>query len=189
MNSHTAAATNPTTVNGVDVAAVNGVIKDIQADTRVAQFQFRARNKWVDGALNRSQIQDYKSANQETTHEQGFTLTNDEPPILDGADSAPNPVEYVLHGLAGCLTTTMIYHAAVRDIHIDSCESYLEGDLDLRGIFGLDEKVRKGFGAVRVVMKVKTEASTATLRELASFSPVYDIVSNSLPVELKIEKV
>jgi uncharacterized OsmC-like protein len=192
MNTNTATAIpnrSDNVVNGVNVNQVTQVIESIQADASIAKFQFRARNQWVDGALNRSQLQDYAGANTEHTHEQPFELDNDEPPLLDGDDSAPNPVEYVLHALAGCLTTTMVYHAAVRGIRIKSCESSLEGDLDLRGLFGLADDVRKGFQTVRVVMKVKSDASTATLRELASFSPVFDIVSNSLPVELNIEKI
>jgi uncharacterized OsmC-like protein len=189
MNTNTATATPENRLNGVDVNQLTEVIDSIQADADIAKFQFRARNQWVNGALNRSQLQDYTGANAEHTHAQPFTLNNDEPPLLDGEDSAPNPVEYVLHALAGCLTTTMVYHAAVRGIRIESCESKLEGDLDLRGLFGLADDVRKGFQTVRVVMKVRSDASPATLRELAGFSPVYDIVSNSLPVELKIEKV
>jgi len=109
--------------------------------------------------------------------------------FLASNDSAPNPVEFVLHALAGCLTTTTTYHAAVQGIVIEAIDSALEGDLDLRGIFGLSAEVRKGFSEVRVRMRIKSSASVDELRELAMFSPVFDIVSNSVPVKLIIEKV
>ncbi len=114
-------------------------------------------------------------------------MTNDEPPVLLGDDNAPNPVEYVLSALAGCLTTTMAYHAAARGIEIEAVSSKLEGDLDLQGFLGLSDTVRKGFSEVRVTMRVRSEASPEALLELAKFSPVYDIVSNSLPVDVVIE--
>jgi uncharacterized OsmC-like protein len=176
-------------VNGVNVAQVTQVIESIQADASFGQFQFRAHNQWHGGALNRSEFQDYSGANTELSHAQPFHFDNDEPPLLDGGDQAPNPVEYLLHALAGCLTTTLVYHAAVRGIEIASCESKLEGDIDLRGLFGISDEVRKGFSTVHVTMQVKSDADVATLKELAGFSPVYEMVSNSVPVVLTINKV
>jgi len=107
--------------------------------------------------------------------------------VLLGADEHANPVEYVLHALAGCLTTTMAYHAAARGIVVDAVESQLEGDLDLRGFLGLSDEVRKGFSAVRVKMRARSNAAAATLRDLAQYSPVFDIVSKSLPVSVTVE--
>ena len=115
-------------------------------------------------------------------------MDNAEPPVLLGEGEAPNPVEYVLHALAGCLTTTMVYHAAARGIAVESVTSELEGDLDLQGFLGLDEEVRKGFSVIRVAMRVKSDADVETLKSLTQFSPVYDIVSKSLPVEVGMEK-
>jgi uncharacterized OsmC-like protein len=108
--------------------------------------------------------------------------------VLLGEGEAPNPVEYVLHALAGCLTTTMVYHAAGRGIDIASVSSELQGDLNLKGFLGLDDHVRKGFSTVRVNMQVKSDANVETLKSLIQYSPVYDIVSKSLPVEVSVEK-
>ena len=100
---------------------------------------------------------------------------------------AANPIEFPLHGLAACLTTTMVYHAASRGIEIEAVDSTLEGDIDLRGVLGISDTVRKGCHDVRVRMRVKSEAKPETLRELAQFSPVYDVVSNSQPVDVMVE--
>lgn len=175
-------------VNGVDVSGIFTVIDAVRQDNGLAEFRFRARNRWLDGGHNRSTIQGFHGCRAEDeTRTQPFVLDNDEPPVLLGQDAAPNPVEFILHALAGCLTTTMVYHAASRGIVIEAVESELEGDLDLRGFLGLSETVRKGYQAIRVRMRVTSQAAPDVLRSLAMYSPVFDVVSRSVPVELTIE--
>ncbi len=91
-----------------------------------------------------------------------------------------------MHALATCLTGTLVYHAAVRGIEIEAVESSYTGDMDVRGLFGLSDDVRKGFSKVAVNMRVKSEASVEELTEMALYSPVYDMVSRSLPVEFTL---
>jgi hypothetical protein len=81
----------------------------------------------------------------------------------------------------------MVYHAASRAIEIRAIDSELEGDLDLRGFLGISPEVRKGYSAIRVKMRVQSKGAPAVLRELARFSPVYDVVSRALPVEIEVE--
>ena len=113
-------------------------------------------------------------------------LDSDEPAIAAGQDSAPNAMEYVLHALAACLTGTLVYHAAVQGIEIEAIESSYTGDMDVRGLFGLDDDVRKGFNKIKVNMRVKSEASAEDLTKLALYSPVHDMLSRSLPVEFML---
>jgi uncharacterized OsmC-like protein len=193
MSSHKAASvkTQPApgpVVNGVPTGQLMELIGHIQQDAGNAQFQFRLSNRWRTGAINRSRMDDLYADGSERRHDRPLELDADEPRLVAGEDTAPTPVEYVLHALASCLTTTMVYHASVQGIVIESVESKLEGDIDVRGFFGLSDQVRKGFNTVRVRMRVKSEASAETLRQLAMYSAVYDIVSNSLPVELILEK-
>ena len=186
-NAHRHTQQTPMT-NGVDVAALFGTIDAVRQDAGLAEFRFRATNRWLDGGHNRSTIQGFFGCRAEDeTRTQPFVMDADEPPVLLGQDAGANPVEYVLHALAACLTTTMVYHAAARGIEIEAVDSELEGDLDLRGFLGLSDEVRKGYETIRVNFRVRSDASPATLRELAQFSPVFDIVSNSLPVDVTIE--
>lgn len=175
--------------NGVDVARLNETIEAIAGDPSIAAFTFRASNRWVGGALNRTTIGDFAGAGLEGGHRTAtFTAEADEHPVLLGADRAPNPVEWLLHALAGCLTTSMTYHAAARGIAIDAIESDFEGELDLRGFLGLDGAVPKGYRAIRATMRVRSAASTDELLRLAEFSPVYTMLSAALPVTLRVEK-
>jgi len=177
-----------TIVNGVNVTALGEVIEAVKGEPKVAKFQFRARNQWINGGHNRSTIKGFYGACQEDeTRTEPFVLDNAEPAVLLGEDQGANPVEYVLHALAGCMTTTMVYHAAARGINIESVESELEGDLDLHGFLCMDENVRKGYENVRITFKVKSDASPEELADLARISPVFDIVSNPVPVDVKVQ--
>jgi uncharacterized OsmC-like protein len=187
-NSNAVEQTKDTT-NGVDVGQVMNVIGAIEADPGYASFQWRATNQWINGGLSRSRIKDFFAGNAEdTTRNEAFALDADEPAIAAGQNSAPNSMEYVLHALATCLTGTLVYHAAVRGIEIGAIESSYKGDMDVRGLFGLSDDVRKGFSKVSVNMRVKSEASVEELTEMALYSPVYDIVSKSLPAEFTLTK-
>jgi uncharacterized OsmC-like protein len=187
MSNSSAVEQKKDTTNGVDVGQVMNVIGAIEADAGYAKFQWRATNQWIDGGLSRSRVKEFFAGNAEdTTREEAFTLDADEPAIAAGRNSAPNSMEYVLHALATCLTGTLVYHAAVRGIRIEAVESSYKGDMDVRGLFGLADDVRKGFDKVTVHMRVKSEASVEELTELAMYSPVYEMVSRSVPVEFTL---
>jgi uncharacterized OsmC-like protein len=173
--------------NGVNVGQLMNVIGAIEADPGYAKFQWRATNQWIDGGVSRSRIKDFFAGNAEDmTRKEAFTLDSDEPTLAAGQNSAPNSMEFVLHALATCLTGTLVYHAAVRGIEIEAVESSYTGDMDVRGLFGLADDVRKGFNKVTVNMRVKSEASVEELTEMALYSPVYDMLSRSLPVEFTL---
>ena len=174
--------------NGVAVDKLYETIEVVKEDPAIAEFRFRARNKWVDGALNRTEIKAFYGAGKEDTlRTQPFILTNDEAPVLLGTDKGPNPVEYLLSALAGCMTTTMVYHAAARGIDIEEIESEFEGELDLRGFLKLDPTIRQGFRHVTAKFKIKSSASPELLKEIAQGSPVYDMVCNPVPVTVTVE--
>jgi len=176
--------------NGVDVDRLKSTVQAVQENAELAKFVFRARNKWLERGRNRSTIKEFYGAGQEDrTRTSPYVLDNDEPEILLGEDQAPNPVEYILHALAGCLTTTMVFHAASRGIEIESLESSLDGDIDIRGMLGVSNEVPRGYKAIRVKLRVKSEAPPEKLAELAKFSPVYNTLTQPVPVELTIEKV
>ena len=181
--------TQQVTINGVDVPGLKETIQAVRDDSGLARFQFRLRNRWLGRAMNRSQIGSFTAARQEhRTDKEPFVVDNDEPEVLLAEDTAPNPVEYLLHALAGCMTTTMVYHAAARGIEIESIESELRGEIDVQGFLGLSEDVRKGYQKIEVRFRVKSDASAETLAELAKLSPVFDTVSNPVPVEVSVEK-
>lgn len=188
MSAQTLTKETSTMTNGVNATAIFDTIQAIKADAQIAKFQFRAKNTWLGGALNRTTIKEFYGAGQEdTTRTKPIVLDADEPSILLGKDTAASPLEFVLHALASCMTTTLAYQASTRGIAIEAMESKLEGDFDLRGFLGLSSTVRKGYQKIRVSFRIKSKASPEKLTELAKLSPVYDVVSNSVPVDVAIE--
>lgn len=174
-------------INGVNVEQLGASISAIQGEAGLARFQFRATNTWINGGHNRTTIKEFYGVGKEDDNRtEPFILDADEPPVLLGEDQGANPVEFVLHALAACLTTSMVYHAAAQGITIDSVESRLEGDLDLRGFLGLSQDIRPGYQNLRVHFTVKSDAPAERLQELTKYSPVYDIVSNPVPVAISV---
>ncbi|MGD9850178.1 MAG: OsmC family protein [Nitrospirales bacterium] len=179
--------TTPSTINGVNVDQLGANISAIQGNRELAKFQFRASNTWVHGGHNRTTIKEFYGVGKEDmTRTEPFVLDADEPPVLLGEDHGANPVEFVLHALAACLTTSMVYHAAAQGIKINAVESRLEGDLDLRGFLGLSKDVRPGYQNLRVHFTVNSDAPAEKLRELTKYSPVFDIVTNPVPVAIDV---
>lgn len=180
-------------LNGVDRQRLFGTIEAIGCNKDLGTFKFRARNRWINGGHNRTTVKDFYGAGQEDlSRAEPFVLDADEPDVLLGQDNGANPVEYVLTALAGCLTTAMVYHAAARGIHLDSVESKLEGNLDVRGMLGMTDEVRNGYEGIRVTFKVTGDASDEVLDQLCEIaqqrSPVFDIVSHPVPVTVVREK-
>jgi len=179
--------TQTATLNGVDTEALAQKAGALQHDPGLAEFNFRIRNHWINGGHNQSLCTDFHGVGEDIAHEHPFTLEADEPPVLLSTDKGANPVEHLLHALAGCLTSSLVYHAAARGIVLDEVESTVEGDIDVRGFMGLSDRVRKGYQNIHVSFKVKTDASPQQLRELANYSPVFDTLQHGTNVWLSIE--
>lgn len=124
-------------INGLDVGTAMETIAAIRADKSLARFQFRANNEWVSGGENRSTIQGFYGAGREdTSRSEPFAFTNGEPPVLLGNNEGANPVEFLLHALAGCVTTTLVLHAMARGITIKSLSTELAGEIEPAGAPG-----------------------------------------------------
>jgi uncharacterized OsmC-like protein len=181
------------TVNGVAVDSLSKTVEAIKATPALAKFNFRIRNEWVDGGRNTSTAGNFYGAGQEQSRSKAFVLEADEPPVLLGKDSAANPVEHLLHALAGCLTSSMVYHAAARGIHIEEVESSLEGDIDLHGFLELDKNIRNGYQGIRVNFKIKADVPDEQLQELcklgSAHSPVFDSLTNGVPVAVTAQRL
>jgi uncharacterized OsmC-like protein len=183
--------TTETIRNGVDTEQLFGTLDAIKADPSLARFQFRAENRWIDGAHNRTTIRDFYAANQEdTSRAKEFVMDAGEPAILLGTDTGPNPAEILLHALAACLTTSLVYVAAARKVELTSVVSIVTGDMDVRGALGLDDEPRNGFERIGVSFRVSGDASREKLHELVQRaqgrSAVYDMVTNGVPVAVEV---
>lgn len=176
------------TVNGIDLDTLQSTINAIKNDPDLAKCRFHVRNKWIDGNHNRTTVSSFHAAKEQQQHKSTFELDCDEPALLAGEDQGANPVEHLLNSLAGCLTTSMVAHAAVRGIRIEELESQVEGDIDLRGFLGLAEDVPKGYTNIRVKFQVKTDVgSMEQLERLARYSPTFNTLIHGCKVDVSVE--
>jgi uncharacterized OsmC-like protein len=178
--------------NGVDTNTMFATLDAIKAQPEIAQFRFRARNRWLGGAHNRSTIKDfYAACAEDTSRTEAFTLDAGEPAILLGADTGPNPAEYLLHALAACVTTSLVYSAAARGVRLTSVESMLEGDLDVQAAMGTNtEDYRNGFERIRMTVTISGDAPAEKLRQVVQRgtdrSVVFDSISNGVPISVDV---
>jgi uncharacterized OsmC-like protein len=184
-------ATATATRNGVDTDKLFGTLDAVKAQPEIAEFTFRVRNGWIDGAHNRSTIKDFYAALQEdTSRTTAFEVDAGEPQILIGDDTGPNPAEFLLHALAACLTTSLVYVAAARGVRLTEVSSTLEGEMDVRGALGLSDEVRNGFQNIRVSFRIKGDAPPEKLQEIAARaqqrSAVFYMVTNGVPVTVEV---
>ncbi len=178
------------TLNGLDLKQLNETVDAIKGDAEIAQFEFRSTNEWVQGGENRSTIQQFYGAKQwDDSRTEPFVFTNGEPPVLLGANEGANPVEFLLHALAGCVTTTTVLHAAARGIRIESIATQLRGRIDLQGLLGLDPTVAPGYESIEIDMDIRADCSDEELDALLRFaeahSPVCNTVCRPVPVTLR----
>jgi uncharacterized OsmC-like protein len=163
----------------------------LTANPTLARFEFRARNRWIAGGENRSTIKDFYGAGAEdSSRAAAFEFTNGEPPLLLGNNEGANPVEFLLHALAGCVTTTTVLHASARGIEIESLSTRLIGDLDLQGLLALAD-VPAGYRGIRIEMDIKAKnASDEELDELLQFAQAHSPVCNTIcrPVPVVVER-
>ena len=174
-------------INGVDVNKLQATIDAINKDPDLASFTFRTVTEWVDGARNKTLVE-----RQTAKGEKGepFVLVSDEPELLMGGGTAPNSIALVLQALASCLSVSMVYHAAAREMQIDKLTISIDGDIDLHGFLGLSSEVRPGFQDIRVEVDVHSPAPREEIEELLRYaqkvSPVVDSLRNRIPVEISL---
>lgn len=178
-------------LNGVDTPRLFATIGAVKEQPELAKFQFRASSRWLAGTHSRSQVEAFSGAGGTHRHELDFQFDADHPKVLTGGGAGPTPVEYLLHGLAACLTAGIANVAAARGVKLHEVESSVEGDIDLRGILGLAKDVRNGYQGIRVSFRIKGDAPEEKLREIVeqsrARSAVFDVLTNGTRVDVDVD--
>jgi len=177
-------------LNGVDTPTLFATIDAVKGQPELAKFQFRASSRWIAGTHSRSRVEAFSGAGGTHRHEADFSFDADHPKVLTGGGEGPTPIEYLLHGLAACLTAGIANIAAARGVTLREVESSVEGDVDLRGILGLSKEVRNGYQGIRVSFRIKGDAPEEKLREIVeqsrARSAVFDVLTNGTRVEIDV---
>lgn len=180
-------------INGVDIDKLQATLAAIEATPKLAEFNFRLTNQWQGTARNRSEFTGFHGACEDFKHQTKFVMEVDEPEVLLGTNTGPNPGEVILHAVTSCVTTSMVLHAAARGFEIEAIESSVDGDIDLQGFLGLRDDVPKGYQCIRLNFRIKADCSDEQLQEIGklgpTYSPVYNCVAPGVPMEVTFERM
>jgi uncharacterized OsmC-like protein len=176
--------------NGVDVQALLDARDVLKGAPEAAQFTWRATSTWKHGVHSTSSIQNYFGLGQEQQHKTRTTFDIDHPEVFAADDNGITPIEFLLVGLAGCLTAGVASVAQNRGIQLRSVEATVEGDHDIRGILGADPDVRNGFNDVKVTFTIDADASKQEIEALVAQSQkrsaVFDALTNPTNVTVEV---
>jgi len=178
--------------NGVNVAALLGAREALSQAPEAAKFTWRATAGWVNGTHTSSTIQKYYGLGEEQQHRTEFTFDTDHPEVFASEDKGATPVEFVLVGLAGCLTAGIAAVAQNRGIQLRSVKATLEAGMDIQGILGIDSDVRNGFDGITVKYQIDADASeddiAAIVAQSQKRSAVFDIIANPTNITVEVNK-
>jgi uncharacterized OsmC-like protein len=176
--------------NGVNVEALLGARQALTDAPEAAQFKWRATCSWVNGTHSRSTVEKFFGLGAEQSHKTAFKFDADHPAIFASEDNGATPVEYVLVGLASCLTAGIAAVAQNRKIQLRSVSATLEAGMDLAGILGIDSEVRNGFDGIKVTFDIDADATREEINALVAQSQrrsaVFDIVTNPTNVHVEV---
>ena len=179
--------------NGVNVEALLGAREALTEAPAAARFKWRATSEWAGGTHTSAVVEDFFGLGEEQKHRQAYQYDTDHPEVFASEDKGSTPVEFVLVGLAGCLTAGIASVAQNRGIQLRSVKATVEGGMDLYGILGIDSDIRNGFDGVSVRFDIDADASeediAAVVAQSQKRSAVFDIISNPTNVNVDVRKV
>jgi uncharacterized OsmC-like protein len=177
--------------NGVNVDALLEAREALSAAPEAAEFAWRATCTWVNGTHSESSVKGFSGLGDEQSHKTEFKFNADHPEVFAAEDQGATPVEYILVGLASCLTAGVASVAQNRDIQLRSVKADLEGDMNVLGILGGDADVRNGFNDIKVTFDIDADASKDDIEALVAQSQkrsaVYDILTNPTNVSVAVK--
>ena len=178
--------------NGVNVEALLGAREALSEAPEAAQFQWRATSEWLNGTHSRTTVDKFFGLGEEQQHRNTFQFDADHPEIFAAEDNGATPVEFVLVGLASCLTAGIASVAQNRNIQLRSVKATLEAGMDLYGILGIDSDVRNGFNGIAVNYTIDANASeediAAVVAQSQKRSAVFDIITNPTNVSVRVNQ-
>jgi uncharacterized OsmC-like protein len=179
-----------TATNGVNVEALLEAREVLKGAPEAAQFTWRASSKWQTGVHSEIKVENFFGLGEEHDHKAASVFQADHPEVFAATDNGITPIEYLLVGLASCLSAGVASVAQNRGIQLRSVESIVEGNHDIRGILGADSDVRNGFNDIKVTFTIDADASREDIEALVAQSQkrsaVFDALTNPTDVTVEV---
>jgi uncharacterized OsmC-like protein len=179
-----------TITNGVNVQALLEAREALKDAPEAAQFAWRASATWQSGVHSTISVQSFFGLGQEQSHKDAWSFEADHPAVFAAEDNGITPIEYLIVGLASCLTAGVASVAENRGIQLRSVEATVEGAHDIRGILGADSDVRNGYNDIKVTFNIDADASRQEIEALVAQSQkrsaVFDALTNPTNVTVEL---
>ncbi|HSA60436.1 MAG TPA: OsmC family protein [bacterium] len=176
-------------VNGIDVDALSGAIGEVAKDPAKGQTRWRVATSWKGGTRTETQVEGYEIGGQYV--KKNFQIRTDEPLELGGTNLAPNPQETLMSALNACMTVGYSALCALEGIELEELRIETQGDIDLRGFFGLDPSVKPGYDEIQYTVHIKGNGTPEQFRKIheavCATSPNRFNIAN--PIRLKADLV
>lgn len=122
--------------------------------------------------------------------EEEYTFTSDMPKSLGGNDAGLGPGAFGRISLASCLAIGYGMWLAKEEVPYEEIQVEVEGDLDFRGMLGVDDSVPPGHKEMRVRVNVSSSAPQAEIEraiELADrYSAMLYMFTQPIPVKRQL---
>ncbi len=168
-------------VNGLNTTALSGLIDNLKNDKDAGRVTFYSNSEWQDGMRSFTTFTGYKIDGKMYHEKQrNFVMLGDEGLELSGTDAAAGAVEELMYAVGTCIIAAGNENAALMGVKLTKFQLEMESDIDLHGMFALDENVRPGILELRMKITIAGDADDETLRKIANLGYTYSPVSNSV---------
>lgn len=176
-------------IHNINIAGISEAANEIKENPVEANAKYGIELEWLSGT--RSKVRTLPMTIGEHKVVRDFEFQIDEPNQLLGINSAPNPAEYLLGGLAGCLCVTFITGATLKGVQIESLKIQIKGNLDLSYFFGIKEDSHAGFPQLEVNFMIDGEGSREQYEQLIEkvkkHSPNFCTIKHQVDIDMKLQ--
>lgn len=168
-------------LNNINIAGLSEYANEVKENDIESRVTYGVELNWVSGTKTTVNTKNILFGNHKLVRDFEFTI--DEPTQFLGVNCAPNPAEYMLGGLAGCMAVTFMAGATAMNIEIDQLKLEIDGELDLKGFLGM-EPANPGFPELKFIFHVKGNGTQEQYQKLidrvTKHSPNFNTIQNEV---------
>lgn len=178
-------------LNNVNIAGLSEFTNEVKESNNEGKASYGITLDWVSGTKTKVKTKNMVLGDHKIVRDFEFVI--DEPSQLLGVNHAPNPAEYMLGGLAGCMAVTFMAGATAMKIEINTLKIEIDGALNLNGFLGINKEVNSGFPELKFIFHVQgsgtQEQYNKLIERVTQYSPNFNTIKNEVRMigELKNE--
>jgi uncharacterized OsmC-like protein len=175
-------------LNGLACGALRQLIRDVAEKPSKGKVRLAVATTWAGGLRSDSRVKALELAGVRLPRP--FTVRMDEPANFLGDNTGPNPQEMLLAAFNACLLAGYVAGCSLAGIALESLIIETEGELDLRGWFGLDASIRPGYDQLHYRVHIRGDGTPEQFQSIheavLATSPNRWNVANAIPLKAEL---